>query len=76
MNDRRLTLTIYGLAHGGGGSLIVERALVRLPGVLRVSVNPMTEMAYVEYDAAVTNAARLVAVVEEAGFEVSVHAAR
>ncbi len=30
----------------------IERALRRIPGVTRVSVNPVTEMAYVEYDPA------------------------
>ena len=35
---------------GCGGAYAVERELSRLPGVSRVYVNPLTEMAYVEFD--------------------------
>ena len=45
---QRLTMEIDGLACGGARS--VERAVARLPGVIRVYVNPLTEMAYVEVD--------------------------
>ena len=76
MSPRRVTLMIDGLALGGGGALIVERALARLPGVLRVTVNPATEMAYVEYDPAEAQAPQLLAAVEGVGFEACVHAAR
>lgn len=68
MGTRRITLPIYGLACGGGGALSVERALARTPGVLRVYVNPATEMAYVAYDPAATNPESLLAAVERAGF--------
>ncbi len=43
-------MAIYGLTCGGGGALTLERALGRLAGVIRVYVNPATEMAYIEYD--------------------------
>ena len=39
---QRLTIGIDGLACGG--ALSVERAIARLPGVIRVYVNPLTEM--------------------------------
>ena len=64
----RLTLPAEGLSYGGGGALTVERALAGVPGVHRVSVNPLTEMAYVEYDLTRTDVARLAAAVERAGF--------
>ena len=48
--------------------LIIERALARTSGVVYVYVNPATEMAYIEYDPALTDPDRLVKVVEHAGF--------
>jgi copper chaperone CopZ len=63
MKTQRITLPIDDLSCGGGGALIVERALARTPGVVYVYVNPATEMAYIEYDPD-----RLVKVVEHAGF--------
>jgi Cu+-exporting ATPase len=68
MSTVRITMPIYGLACGGGGALAVERALARTPGVLRAYVNPLTEVAYVEYDALQMSPAHLIAAVERAGF--------
>jgi copper chaperone CopZ len=68
MSTERVTLAIYGLGCGGGGSLTVERALARLRGVRSAYVNPATEIAYVDYDAAVVGPADLARAVEEAGF--------
>jgi cation transport ATPase len=67
---KRVTLPIHGLAYGGGGALTAERALARVPGVQRAYVNPLTEMAYVEYDPAITQPAQLTAVVEGVGLRV------
>ena len=64
---RRVTVPIYGLACGGGGALTAERSLARVPGVKRAYVNPLTEMAYVEYDPAITDQAALIAALESAG---------
>jgi len=64
---RRVTLAIYELGSGGGGALTAERALTKVPGVQRSYVNPLTEMAYVEYDPAVTQPSQLVAAVEGVG---------
>jgi P-type Cu+ transporter len=64
----RLTMAIYGLGCGAGGSLAIERALRKVPGVEQVYVNPATEMAYIKYLTGVTHADKLVRAIEDAGF--------
>lgn len=76
MKKQRITLPIDGLGCGGGGVLIVERALARASGVVYVYVNPATEMAYIEYDPALSDPDRLVKVVEYAGFRAGVPSLR
>jgi len=68
MKTQRITVPIEDLSCGGGGSLQVERALTRLPGVVYAYVNPATEMAYVEYDPERVDNAQVVKAVEQAGF--------
>lgn len=76
MKTRRVTVFIYELGCGGGGSLTVERALAKVPGVVHVYVNPATETSYVEYDPAVSGVDDLVAAVESAGFRAGEPVAR
>ena len=64
----RVTMAIYGLTCRGGGSLVVERAIMRVEGVRSVYVNPVTEMAYVEYDPSRCTSEQLTAAVEQSGF--------
>jgi copper chaperone CopZ len=64
----RITMPIEGLTCGGGGALTVERSIARVPGVTRVYVNPLTEMAYVEYDSTLCSPDTIVAAVIRAGF--------
>ena len=64
---RRLTFEIDGLNCGGGGARTAERALAGLPGVIRIYVNPLTEMAYAEIDPATTSEQQLVAAVTALG---------
>lgn len=52
----------------GGGHLTVERMLSEVAGVVTVSVNPMSEMAYAEYDPTLTDPAVLFAVLRRSGF--------
>ena len=62
-----MTIAITGLGCGGGGCLIVERAIAKVRGVRRVYVNPATEMAYVDYDPQLMDRAQLIAAVERTG---------
>jgi heavy metal translocating P-type ATPase len=60
-------LRCAGCAHG------VERALRRAPGVVAADVNYTTHRALVRFDAAVTDAAALVARVEALGYAATAH---
>lgn len=68
MDRRRITLPIEDFGCAGSGAIVVERALARVPGVLRVYVNAATEMAYVLFDAERCDATTLRAAVAHAGF--------
>lgn len=52
----------------GGEYLSVERILGDVEGVVTAMVNPVNEMAYVEYDPAVTDPDALFTVLRRAGF--------
>jgi copper chaperone CopZ len=76
MTTERIIVPITDLGCWGSGALVVERALASAPGVVRVYVNPATEMAYVEYDPVVTGAQQLAEAVRRAGFGVGPALAR
>lgn len=76
MKTQRVTVPLYDLSCGGGGVLIIERTLARVPGVARVYANPATEMAYVEYDPEQVTPDRLVQTIEQAGFHAGVPSIR
>jgi hypothetical protein len=59
MTFARMTLPLDNLGCGGGEPLAIERAIARLSGVNEVYINPLTEMAYVVYDPALTDPERL-----------------
>lgn len=52
----------------GGEQHTVERILSEETGVVTALVNPASEMAYVEYDPALTDPEALFAVLKRAGF--------
>ncbi len=68
MSTTRLKMAIHDLSCGGGGAVTVERALAQVPGVVEVSVNPMTETAYIDGDGDLVNPDDLIAAVTRAGF--------
>ena len=69
MNARReLRIPVLDLGCGGAGTATIERQLAHAPGVMRVYVNPATEMAYIDYDPAQTDPWRLARVIEETGY--------
>lgn len=68
MKSEHVTLPVYDLTCGGAGSVIVERSLARVPGVMHAYVNPATEMAYVTYDPALATADQLAAAITAAGY--------
>lgn len=68
MKTRRVTLPIDDLSYGGGGALILERALAQTSGVVYVYVSPATEMTYIVYDPSLTDPNHLIQVVEHSGF--------
>ena len=68
MTIRSITVPIDDFGCSGSGALIVERALIKVPGVLRVYVNAATEMAYVRYDADRCTVDALEKAVVRAGF--------
>jgi P-type Cu+ transporter len=76
MKNQRIILPIDGLSCGGGGALMVERALARTTGVVYVYINPATEMAYIKYDPAQIDPDHLTKVVKQAGFHAGIPSLR
>jgi cation transport ATPase len=68
MTAQRITLPIYNLGCGGGEAVGIEQALAQAPGVVYAYVNPLTEMAYVEFDPTRTTFIQLAAVIERSGY--------
>jgi hypothetical protein len=68
MKTQRITLPINDLSSGGDSIRIIEHALAQTPGVVHVYINPSIEMAYIEFDPALSDPDCLVKVVEDAGF--------
>lgn len=66
---RRVRIAIAGLGCGGAGASTIKRELAATDGVLGVYVNPATETAYVDYDAAETDPWAFARAIERAGYE-------
>jgi hypothetical protein len=67
---QRVTVPIGGFSRESRTPGGLERLLAATAGVVRVYVNPMIEMAYVEYDPMTTSPSGLAGVIARAGFEV------
>jgi len=72
MNLQKIALPIEDFGCAGSGAIIVERALTKVSGVLRVFVNAATEVAYVQYDADRCDISVLRAAIARAGFHAGV----
>jgi cation transport ATPase len=68
MTRKSATVLLADMECAGSTAHTVEHALLDVPGVSRAYVNPVTEAAYVEYDADRCSEADLVAAVEAIGF--------
>ena len=68
MTTTRTALPLARLSCASTERFTVERILRDTPGVLDVYVNPVTEMAYVEYDPTDTEPDALFRVLGRAGF--------
>ena len=68
MKTQRITLPINELSSGGDGVRIIEHIPAQTPGVVHVYVNSSIEMAYIEYDPALSDPDCIVKVVEDAGY--------
>ena len=66
---KRATVVLHvGQLHYASEQLVVERALLRRPGVVTVQANPVAQTATVTYDTAVTSVAELRRWIEECGY--------
>ena len=65
---RGFRIPVRDLGCGGAGALRIERELAATDGVLEVYVNPVTEMAYVDFDPAETDPQALMRAIERAGY--------
>lgn len=68
MTTQHTTVPLQSLGCASGGRAAIERALLDIPGVLRAYVNPVTEMAYVEFDPALSDAQVIGAVIRQTGY--------
>jgi cation transport ATPase len=68
MTTQRITLPIDILGCGGSEAHAIEQALAQAPGVVYTYVNPLTEMAYVEFDPTRTTFTQLAEVIERSGY--------
>jgi hypothetical protein len=68
VKSQRMTLPIQDLNSNDGSIPLVEQTLIQEVGVRHVYVNPVMEMAYIEYDPVITSLDQLVTAVKRAGF--------
>ena len=68
MRTRQMTVPLLPIGCGSTGRALVERSLREVPGVLEASVNPVTEMAYVEFDPAKCREDEVMAAVDRTGY--------
>ena len=67
MKRMTTTMLLDDLGCAGGSAHSLERILMRVAGVIRAYVNPVTETAYIEFDADRCNEADLARAAESLG---------
>ena len=70
--DARITFHIHGLVCAAE-AIGLERRLTHQHGVADVTVNPVTETAYIDYDPRVINPAELKQRIADAGYKAVEH---
>ena len=68
MDRQSVIIPVFGLTCGAGGMSSVERALLRMSGVVEAYGNPATEAAYVTYDPSLVSVAELRRAIAQAGY--------
>lgn len=68
MRTQHTTVPLQSLGCASTGRAVIERSLRELPGVLEASVNPVTEMAYVEFDPVQCSEDEVAATVRATGY--------
>ena len=68
MRTQHTTVPLQSMGCASGGRAAIEQALLDIPGVLRAYVNPVTEMAYVEFDPALSDAQVIGAAIRQTGY--------
>lgn len=63
-----VTLSVLGMACPGSEAIVLERRLGRLPGVVRASVNGVSEQARLAIDPAETGVDEVLAAIRAAGY--------
>jgi len=64
----RIAVPIYGVTCWGSDVLVIKKALESVAGVANVYVNPVMEMAYLQYDSNLCGITEFVAAIEKIGF--------
>lgn len=65
----RIAIPIYGVTCWGSDAPLINKALASIPGVANVHVNPVMEMAYLQYDPCRCGIPEFASAIEQLGFK-------
>ncbi|GIV80277.1 MAG: hypothetical protein KatS3mg050_4671 [Litorilinea sp.] len=66
--SKHLVLPVYQLGCSASDALVLERRLARVAGIRQVYVNPVTEVAYIDYDPTQIDPGQIQAAIDRAGY--------